>query len=219
MVNHPDETAARLRMVEEQIAGRGIRDERVLAAMREVPRHLFLPEHHRAAAYDDRPLPIGDRQTISQPYMVAVMTAALAPQPTDRVLEIGTGSGYQTAVLAALSAAVLSIERHATLAVEAEERLQRLRIGRVRIVVGDGTEGYPAEAPFDRILVTAGGPEVPETLRAQLADGGRLVMPVGSAGLQHLAIVERSGERFEVRHGEACVFVPLIGRHGWAENG
>lgn len=219
MARHPDETAARLRMVEEQIAGRGIRDERVLAAMRHVPRHLFLPESQRAAAYDDRPVPIGDRQTISQPYMVAAMTAALAPQPTDRVLEIGTGSGYQTAVLAALSAAVVSIERHASLAVQAEERLRHLGIERVRIVVGDGSEGYPAEAPFDRILVTAGGPEVPEALRAQLAEGGRLVMPVGSAGLQHLAVVHRAGERFQVHEGEACVFVPLIGKHGWPENG
>jgi protein-L-isoaspartate(D-aspartate) O-methyltransferase len=214
-----DDTTARLRMVDEQIAARGIRDERVLGAMREIPRHLFLPENRRAAAYDDGPVPIGDRQTISQPYMVAAMTAALAPQPTDRVLEIGTGSGYQTAVLARLSAAVLSIERHASLAAAAAERLRQFGFDHVRVVVGDGTEGRPSEAPFDRILVTAGGPHVPETLQAQLADGGRLVMPVGSAGLQHLAIVDRRGERFEVRHGEACVFVPLIGRLGWPDGG
>jgi protein-L-isoaspartate(D-aspartate) O-methyltransferase len=158
---------------------------------------------------------IGERQTISQPYMVAAMTAALAPGATDRVLEIGTGSGYQTAVLARLSAAVLSIERHPSLAAQAVERLRVLGMDQVRVLVGDGTEGWPPEAPYDRILVTAGGPAVPEPLLAQLAEGGRLVMPVGSSGLQHLSIVERSAGRLAVRRGEACVFVPLIGRHGW----
>jgi protein-L-isoaspartate(D-aspartate) O-methyltransferase len=210
-----DETAARLAMVEQQIAARGVSDPRVLAAMREVPRHLFVPAGRRAEAYDDRPVPIGEGQTISQPYMVALMTAVLAPRETDRVLEIGTGSGYQTAVLARLAASVISIERHRPLASEAAGRLRDLDLDNVRIVVGDGTEGWPEEAPFDRILVTAGAPAVPETLRSQLADGGRLVIPVGPPGLQRLTTVDRYGDRFETREGEACTFVPLIGRHGW----
>jgi protein-L-isoaspartate(D-aspartate) O-methyltransferase len=210
-----DETAARLDMVEQQIAARGVSDERVLAAMREVPRHLFVPTGRRAEAYDDRPVPIGEGQTISQPYMVAIMTAALAPRDTDRVLEIGTGSGYQTAILARLAASVISIERHQTLADEAANRLRELDLGNVRIVVADGTEGWPEGAPFERILVTAGAPAVPETLRSQLARGGRLVIPVGPPGLQRLTTVERHGDRFETREGEACTFVPLVGRHGW----
>lgn len=202
-------------MVETQIAARGVRNPRVLEAMRATPRHLFVAETLRREAYDDRPLPIGDGQTISQPYIVAIMTEALAPGPDDRVLEIGTGSGYQTAILARLCREVISIERHGSLAAAAQAVLEGMGIANVRIVVADGTQGWAASAPFDRILVTAGAPAVPDMLRQQLADGGRLLIPVGPASIQHLTVIERTGETFVERQGEACVFVPLIGTHGW----
>jgi protein-L-isoaspartate(D-aspartate) O-methyltransferase len=214
-----DETAARLRMVNGQIAARGISDPRVLAAMRELPRHLFVPGDRRDRAYDDGPVPIGEGQTISQPLMVAIMTAALAPGSTDRVLEIGTGSGYQTAILARLAASVISIERHLSLATQAAERLRDLGLDNVEVIVGDGTEGWPGGAPFTRILVTAGAPSVPEILQAQLADGGRLVIPIGPVELQRLTTITRQGGRFETHEGDPCVFVPLIGRYGWKLNG
>ncbi len=212
-----DDRARRLEMVETQLAARGVRDARVLEAMREVPRDRFVPGSARYEAYEDRPLPIGEGQTISQPYMVAVMTEVLAPQPTDRVLEIGTGSGYQTAILARLAARVVSIERHAVLAARAKAVLDSLAITNVEVHVGDGTEGRPEDAPFDRILVTAGAPAVPDSLRQQLADGGRLVIPVGPSGFQHVTIVERRGDQYVERRGDACVFVPLIGRLGWQD--
>ena len=207
---------ARERMVRTQIAGRGIDDPRVLEAMRAVPRHLFVPSHGAHHAYEDRPLPIGEGQTISQPYMVAVMTQALGVEPADHVLEIGTGSGYQTAILARLAHDVISIERHAPLAERARAVLADLAVPNVDVVVADGSEGWPPSAPYDRILVTAGAPAVPEALRAQLAAGGRLVIPVGPAGLQYLTIINRTESGFETRTGEACVFVPLVGRQGWS---
>ena len=212
-----DEQRRRLEMVETQIVERGVRDPRVLDAMREVPRHLFVPEGQRARAYEDHPVPIGEGQTISQPYMVAVMSAALAPEPASRVLEIGTGSGYQTTILARLSGSVVSVERHASLAARARDVLEAMGIANVEVHVGDGTAGYPAGAPYDRILVTAGAPAIPEILMEELADGGRLVIPVGPAGLQHLVIVDRRGGQFERREGDACVFVPLIGAHAWPD--
>jgi len=205
-------------MVATQLAARGVRDPRVLDAMREVPRHVFIPGTARREAYEDRPLPIGEGQTISQPYMVAVMTEALAPQAGDRVLEIGTGSGYQTAVLARLAGKVVSIERHAALAARARTALDSLGIANVAIHVGDGTEGWPEEAPYDRILVTAGAPAIPQSLRNQIADGGRLVIPVGPSGCQHVTILDRRGQEYVERRGDACVFVPLIGRLGWPES-
>jgi protein-L-isoaspartate(D-aspartate) O-methyltransferase len=210
-----DDVRARERMVDEQIVARGVHDERVLDVLRSVPRHAFVPEHLRDEAYTDRPLPIGEGQTISQPYIVAAMTASLAPQPGDRVLEVGTGSGYQTAILARLASHVMSIERHASLAARAEAILDKLGIVNVHVIVGDGSEGYAAGAPYDRILVTAGAPVVPETLTAQLAEGGRLVIPVGPSGFQHLLTIDRRGVALESHQGEACVFVPLVGRHGW----
>jgi protein-L-isoaspartate(D-aspartate) O-methyltransferase len=211
-----DLPGARERMVATQIAGRGVTDERVLAAMRDVPRHLFVPEALVREAYDDRPLPIGEGQTISQPYMVAAMTAALAPAPTDRVLEVGTGSGYQAAILARLAQSVVTIERHPPLAARAEMTLAALGISNVRVVVGDGSSGYAPEAPYERILVTAGAPEVPGPLKAQLADGGRLVMPVGPETFQRVMLIERRGNLYTEHEGEGCVFVPLIGRYGWS---
>jgi protein-L-isoaspartate(D-aspartate) O-methyltransferase len=210
-----DHEARRARMVETQIAGRGVRNPRVLEAMRDVPRHLFVPESLQGQAYTDRPLGVGEGQTISQPYMVALMTETLAPEPDHRVLEIGTGSGYQAAILARLAAQIITIERHPALAARAAEVLAAVGITNVEIVVADGTEGHSEGAPYDRILVTAGAPAVPPALRAQLADGGRLVIPVGTAAVQHLEVIERSGDQFTEREGPACVFVPLIGRHGW----
>jgi protein-L-isoaspartate(D-aspartate) O-methyltransferase len=210
-----DVASARQHMVDQQIAARGVRDARVLDAMRAVPRHLFVPPHLQAEAYDDRPLPIGEGQTISQPYMVASMTEALSPEPHHRVLEIGTGSGYQTVVLARLAASVLTIERHAALAERARARFGELQIANVEVIVGDGTDGYATAAPYDRILVTAGAPHVPAPLKAQLADPGRLVIPVGPPGFQRLTTVDRRGNDWTETAGEGCVFVPLVGRAGW----
>jgi protein-L-isoaspartate(D-aspartate) O-methyltransferase len=202
-------------MVREQIARRGVADPRVLEAMRAVPRERFVPPERAADAYADRALAIGLGQTISQPYMVAVMTEALRVAPGARVLEIGTGSGYQSAVLAALGAHVVSVERHEPLADRARHTLERLGITTVTIVVGDGTEGHAAGAPYDAILVTAGAPHVPAALREQLADGGRLVIPVGPATHQELLVIQRDGDRFVQTVREGCLFVPLIGRDGW----
>jgi protein-L-isoaspartate(D-aspartate) O-methyltransferase len=202
---------ARARMVATQIAARGIDDERVLQAMTEVPRHL------RGEAYEDRPLPIGEGQTISQPYIVASMTALLRVDPTHRVLEIGTGSGYQAAVLARLARSVVTIERHAPLARRAAMLLSEIGATNVDVVVGDGSEGYAPGAPYDRILVAAGAPSVPDALKAQLAANGRLVIPIGPPALQRMTLIERLGETFDVREGEGCVFVPLVGRSAWPD--
>lgn len=210
-----DDRERRVEMVDRQIIARGVRDPRVLEAIRDVPRHRFLPADLQSHACEDRALPIADAQTISQPYIVAIMTELLSPEPHHRVLEIGTGSGYQTAILSGLSAHVVSIERHPGLAEGARRILTALAISNVEVHVADGTEGFPAHAPFDRILVTAGAPAIPESLKAQLADGGRLVIPVGPAGFQHLTVVDRRGAEFDQVERDACVFVPLIGRHGW----
>jgi protein-L-isoaspartate(D-aspartate) O-methyltransferase len=206
---------ARHRMVDEQIAARGVRDPRVLAAMRSVPRHEFAGAANRAMAYADRALPIASGQTISQPYMVALMTEALRLRDDARVLEIGTGSGYQAAVLACIARELVSIERHPDLAAAARERLDALGFQNVDVIVGDGTRGCADRAPFDGIMVTAGAPAVPAALREQLADGARLVIPIGSAYLQHLTVVVRDGDTFRESVNEACAFVPLIGEQGW----
>ncbi len=203
-------------MVARQLEARGVRDERVLAAMRKVPRHRFVPERHRAAAYDDNPLPIGEGQTISQPYMVATMTEQLALAGDERVLEIGTGSGYQAAVLSELAAEVISLERHRALAQDAGDLLAELGYTNVQVEVADGTLGWPAGAPYDGILVTAGAPKTPRELREQLAKGGRLVIPVGDIHTQVVEIHTRTGpESWSVRTSTACRFVPLVGQEGW----
>jgi protein-L-isoaspartate(D-aspartate) O-methyltransferase len=206
---------ARRRMVERQLRSRGICDERVLSAMDEVPRHLFMPESRRDVAYADRAVSIGEGQTISQPYMVALMTEMLRLLPEDRVLEIGTGSGYQTAILAKLAREVISIERHAALAERALAVLRSLGYANVTLVVGDGTQGHAGRAPYDAILVTAGGPQVPPSLEAQLAVGGRLVCPVGPREVQELVRIVRTPHGFERETGIQCSFVPLIGEEGW----
>ncbi|MHA6667886.1 protein-L-isoaspartate(D-aspartate) O-methyltransferase [Homoserinimonas sp. A447] len=210
--------ASRNVMVETQLAARGIRDRRVLEAMRTVPRHLFVPPDQTDYAYDDRPLPIGSGQTISQPYIVAFMAEQARIGPDARVLEIGTGSGYAAAVLGALAAQVYTIERHPELADAARTRLADSGATNVDIVVGDGTRGLPAEAPFDAILATASGPDVPRPLIEQLTVGGRLVIPVERRfGHQQLMVVERTEDGYEEDAVLGVAFVPLIGEYGHPE--
>ncbi len=211
---------ARARMVAEQLRRRGIRDERVLGAMNAVRRDLFVPERNRDLAYDDGPIAIGAGQTISQPYMVARMTELLQAAPGDRVLEVGTGSGYQAAILAEIGCRVTTIEREPTLAAAARDRLAALGYGdRVEVRSGDGSLGDPGGAPWDGIIVAAGAPAVPDPLREQLAEGRRLVIPVGSRWEQNLLVVERHGNDWTERSDGACVFVPLVGAGGWSGNG
>jgi protein-L-isoaspartate(D-aspartate) O-methyltransferase len=203
--------------IDEQLVARGIRDARVLDAMRRVPRHEFVQQDVQPLAYADRALPIGDGQTISQPYMVAAMTEALRLVGHERVLEVGTGSGYQAAILAELAREVVSIERRPELAEAARERLALLGYSNVRVIVGDGSVGYPDGAPYEAILVAAASPRVPESLKHQLADGGRLVIPVGSPEEQRLTVVNREGASYLESVHEGCVFVPLVGAEGWPE--
>jgi protein-L-isoaspartate(D-aspartate) O-methyltransferase len=212
----PEETAeARRRMVELQLRGRDIVDEAVLAAMGRVPRELFVPELERNRAYDDAALPLARGQTISQPYMVARIVEALAIRPGDQVLDVGTGSGYQAAVLAELGANVVTIERIPELAERARESLTAAGYDRVEVVVGDGTLGVPERAPFDAIAVAAAAPGLPETLYEQLRPRGRLVVPVGGPRAQRLEVIVRSPEGPAVVHSVPCRFVPLLGEEGF----
>jgi len=204
-------------MIGDQIAGRGLRDSRVLAVMAWTPREWFLAPHLARSAYDDGPLPIGSGQTISQPYIVALMTGSLAPRRSDRILEIGTGSGYQTAILARLVRTVFTVERRPDLLVEAEERFRRLGLTNIQTRLGDGAAGWPEEAPFDGILVTAAAPRVPEPLLDQLAPEGRLVIPVGDLASQDLVILRRTNHGLEERRAGGVRFVPLISRLAFAE--
>jgi protein-L-isoaspartate(D-aspartate) O-methyltransferase len=202
-------------MIEEQVVRRGITDERVIAAMRRAPRHLFVEEALRDRAYGDHPLPIGEQQTISQPYIVALMTSLLALDGDEKVLEVGTGSGYQTAVLAALARRVCSIERLPALAGRARSTVEGLGITNVWIRVGNGTLGWPDEAPFDRILVAAGAPLIPPPLFQQLADGGRMVLPIGDTTNQTLTLVENAGGTMKTTPYGDCTFVKLVGKYAW----
>lgn len=212
----PDFAQQRARMVAEQIEGRGIKDTAVLQAMHSVPREHFVPEEHSPYAYDDSPLPIPAHQTISQPYVVAFMIEALRLQPTDKVLEIGTGSGYAAALLGQIVAEVHTVERHQKLMWYAQERLAALGYNNVFVHHGDGSLGWPAFAPYDGIIVAAGGPVVPPSLKKQLADHGRLVMPVGKRSSQNLVrLVRRSEEKFTQTNLGPVKFVPLVGAEGW----
>ena len=217
MNQDPAFQAKRNEMVESQLRRRGIRDERVLKAMLEVPRHEFVPAPFVSAAYDDRPLPIGESETISQPYIVAAMTEAARVEPGTKVLEIGTGSGYQAAVLALLGAHVYSVERNAQLAEAARARLERLGYANVQVIFGDGTRGYPAAAPYGAIIVTAAAPEPPPVLLQQLEDRGRMVIPVGDLHQQYIQLIVREGDQFRLRILDPCQFVPLIGAYAWPE--
>jgi protein-L-isoaspartate(D-aspartate) O-methyltransferase len=205
------------KMIETQLRRRGITDAAVLAAIGGVPRHKFVAEEFRARAYDDVPLPIGDGQTISQPYIVAAMTAALRLCPDDRVLEIGTGCGYQAAILSCLVKVVFTVERRPELALSASARLTRLGYASVHVHCGDGTLGLPEFAPFDAILVAAAAPAVPQPLLTQLAEGGRMILPVGDSEHQELQRIEKQGTSFLKSTLEGCRFVPLVGYHGWQE--
>ena len=205
----------RVRMVEEQLIPRGIHDQETLKAMGTVPRHLFVEDAMQARAYGDHPLPIGSGQTISQPYIVALMTQALELQGHERVLEIGTGSGYQAAVLSRICERVYTIERIDSLLGKARKIFDRLHYHNIVSRIDDGTSGWPGEAPFDAILVTAGGPKIPEPLVAQLSDPGRLVIPVGDQQVQELQLLEKKDGEISTRIIELVRFVNLIGTHGW----
>jgi len=206
--------AVRHAMIESQLRRRGIRDEKVLEAMDTVPRHEFVPADFRKRSYDDSPLPIGEGQTISQPYIVAAMTSALSLTGSERVLEIGTGCGYQAAVLSLLAKQVYTVECRGALATAAAQRLSRLGYLNVHVHCGDGTLGLPECAPFDAILVAAAAQSVPPPLLAQLGEGGRLILPLGDAENQELQMIERRGGAFRARTLEGCRFVPLVGFHG-----
>jgi len=212
-----DYASARKAMVDRQLRARGIRDDRVLDAMMEVPRHLFVEDPLIREAYDDNPLPIGEGQTISQPYMVAIMTELLELEGNEKVLEIGTGSGYQAAVLSRLCQWVYTVERLVRLSNRAKRTLELCGYHNVTLLVGDGTEGWPADAPYDAIIVTAGAPSVPETLLDQLRVGGRLVIPVGDRFTQTLRrVIKKKGYTTSEEH-TGCRFVDLVGKHGWTD--
>lgn len=208
----------RREMVEHQLRRRGIHDERVLDAMFAVPRHEFVPPEYASFAYDDRPLPIGATETISQPYIVAAMTAVAQVEPGDRALEVGTGSGYQAAILAHLGAQVYTIERNSNLAARARERLARLSYSPVEVIHGDGSDGYATAAPYQVILVTAAAPGIPPPLLDQLGEGGRLVIPVGDRWHQFLQLIFKHGGQTASRVLDPVQFVPLVGRQAWPED-
>jgi protein-L-isoaspartate(D-aspartate) O-methyltransferase len=203
-------TALRVRMVETQLRARGIGDQHVLEAIARVPRHEFAEARYRDQAYEDHPLPLGQGQTISQPYIVALMLEALAITPADKVLEIGTGSGYATALLAELAAQVFSVERHAALAEDAKKLLARLGYTNVTVIVGDGSQGFAPPAPYNAILVSAAAPAVPPPLIAQLAENGRMIIPVGSADAQQLQLIQMRNGQPHIMLRELCRFVPLV---------
>jgi protein-L-isoaspartate(D-aspartate) O-methyltransferase len=203
-------SSLRQQMVHSQLKARGVADERVLAAMERVPRHEFAAEQYRHQAYEDHPLPIGEGQTISQPYIVALMLQALELSPTNKVLEIGTGSGYVTALLAELTAGVFSVERHASLAQSARALLAALGYSTVKVVSGDGSRGFPEAAPYDAIIVSAAAPQIPSALISQLAGGGRMIIPVGSDDAQQLQLVHMENGQPKMDLRELCRFVPLV---------
>lgn len=209
----------RKRMVDQQMVGRGIRDERVLEAMLAIPRHEFVPQDQARRAYIDAPLPIGNHQTISQPYIVALMTEFLNLKGHETVLEIGTGSGYQAAILGHLAKKVYSIERIPELAERSRSLLRSLQLENIEVVVGDGSCGLPEHAPYQAIIVTAAAPEVPKPLKDQLSDGGRLVAPVGGRMGQALELWRREGKRLVCEKLTPVAFVPLIGEHAWSDEG
>jgi len=210
-----DYTNERLNMVDIQLAHRGISDKRVLDAMSKVPRHIFVPSEVVSIAYTDQPLSIGESQTISQPYMVALMSECLKLSGGEKILELGTGSGYQTAILAELGDLVYTMERISMLSIRAQGTLKDLEYKNIRFKTGDGTLGWPENAPYDGIMVTAGAPHVSQVLIDQLAEGGRIVIPVGNSFSQELVVVSKINKKIRTKNICGCMFVPLIGKHGW----
>ncbi len=213
-----DYAALRKRMLEEQLIARGIKNERLLAAFLKVERHKFVSSDLRPSAYSDFPLPIGEGQTISQPYIVALMTECLDLSGSEKILEIGTGSGYQTAILAELAKEVYTIERFKHLALQAEDLFKELGYNNIKLRVGDGTLGWAEGAPFERIIITAASPRVPLPLAEQLKDGGKMVLPLGESFSQVLTVVEKKNQKIEYKEICGCVFVPLVGKYGWNKN-
>ena len=205
----------RQRMVEEQLISRGISDPKVIYAFRKVPRHLFVPGEYIESSYDDHPLPIGNGQTISQPYMVALMTELLELKGGEKVLEIGSGSGYQAAILAEIAGSVYSIERIDTLSIKCDEKLKKMGYKNITVIAGDGTLGYKEASPFNGIIVTCGAPDIPNSYIEQLDIGGVLVIPVGSEFSQVLTVVKKTKDKTDIKEMCGCVFVPLIGKDGW----
>lgn len=205
----------RIEMVERLIAFGYLRSEKVVEVMEKVPRHLFVPKDLESLAYEDRPLPVGEEQTISAPHMVALMCDALELREDHKVLEIGAGTGYHACVVAHIVKSVFAVERIAELAEKAKENMEKAGCGRVNIIVGDGTKGYWKEAPYDRIFVTAGAPDIPPPLVEQLKVGGKLLIPVGSRYIQDLILVDKTENKIEKKNLGSCAFVPLIGEHGW----
>jgi protein-L-isoaspartate(D-aspartate) O-methyltransferase len=203
-------------MVSSQIEARGIKNKKILEVMRKIPRHLFVPKDIQISAYEDCALPIGEAQTISQPYMVAIMTELLDPEENDKILEIGTGSGYQTAILAELAKEVVSIERVEDLSKKAEAFLRSQGYLNITVIVGDGSQGYALKAPYDKILITAACPDIPAPLIDQLTDGGKIVLPIGDRFLQTLTVAVKNGEQLETERSIGCVFVPLLGKYGFS---
>ncbi len=215
MIEVPEWKHERERMVQKQIVDRGVKDPRVIETMKQVPRHFFVGETYYHQAYNDFPLPIGSQQTISQPYMVAVMTELMELKGPEKVLEIGTGSGYQTAVLALLCDRVYSVERISELASSARQRLTNLGFKNINIMVGDGSLGWPAFSPYDGIIVTAGSPGIPDELISQLADKGIMILPVGGEYAQTLNVIKKHKGRIYRKELFGCAFVPLVGKSGW----
>ena len=208
----------RKQMIRDQIEHRGLHDARLLAAIDSVPRHLFVPSNYLQGAYEDGPLPIGFGQTISQPYIVALMTDLLQLKGDERVLEVGTGSGFQAAILGMMAAEVHTVEYVSELAIGADKLLKELGMDNVHVHFGDGSLGWPDNAPYDGILVAAAAPQMPKALLAQLNDGGRLVLPVGGRGMQNLEVWEKKGRSFKSKTVTAVAFVPLRGEHGWDQS-
>ncbi|MDD5454681.1 MAG: protein-L-isoaspartate(D-aspartate) O-methyltransferase [Candidatus Ratteibacteria bacterium] len=215
MLDETDYKSLRENMVDCQIKARGINGEKVLKAMREIPRHLFIPEQQRSYAYEDFPVPIGEGQTISQPHIVALMTEMLQLKGHEKVLEIGTGSGYQSAILSKIAKEVYTVEKIEYLALKAEKIFKILGYNNIKVKIGDGTEGWSEHAPYDGIIITAGSPKIPEPLIEQISEDGRLVIPIGDAFSQDLTVAQKIKGKLTKRIICGCIFVPLIGKHAW----
>jgi protein-L-isoaspartate(D-aspartate) O-methyltransferase len=215
MLSEKDYEMLRENMVEYQIKSRGMSDEKILKSMRRIPRHLFVPEQQRIYAYEDFPLPIGEGQTISQPHIVALMTSLLRLKGREKVLEIGTGSGYQAAILSKIAKEVYTVEKIASLGLKAEKLFKELGYRNIKVKISDGTEGWSEHAPYDGIIITAGSPQIPKPLIGQLSENGKIIAPIGGSSVQDLIVAENIKGKLSQRAICGCMFVPLIGKYGW----